>query len=260
VTVTTQADLVAHLASNTTIELGADIYLSSSGIVENGATGIIIQDGQTGLVFDGMGLYKVDGKCQVRCFYIAGAAVEIALQHLTIANGFCVFSKGYAGGFLISGATVALVTCVVTRNTAGRNGGGLHISDSATVGLISCSVSHNSAAHGGGVMLYSGSLMVAGCAFSENHAISGKDLFQQPNDTILTVLSACGDGSFNSGTGTLACYGCTDGPYPANLLGGVCAACSAQTPFTCCGATSAADCEAVEPASCSSDETNACPC
>ena len=172
---------------------------------------------------------------------------------------FCVFNQAYAGGLLISGATVTLVTSVVTRNIAGKNGGVLFISGSATVGLISCVVSHNSAADGGGIMLHSGSLMVAGCALADNSAISDKDLFQQPNVTILTVLSACGDRSFNNGPGALSCYGCTDWPYPANLFGGVCVACSAQTPFTCCGATNATNCEAVEPASCSNNKTNACP-
>ena len=81
VTVTTEADLVANLLNDTTIELGADILLTLA---------LIIQSDHTGLVIDGMGLYKVDGQGSVRCFYVAGAAVDVVLQNLTITNGYAV--------------------------------------------------------------------------------------------------------------------------------------------------------------------------
>ena len=81
VTVTTQANLVANLKSDTTIELGADIFLTRT---------IDITSGQTGLVIDGMGLYKVDGNGNVGCFNIENSTTEVVVQNLVITNGYTV--------------------------------------------------------------------------------------------------------------------------------------------------------------------------
>ena len=91
VPVSDQATLVANLNSDTTINLGGDIALTSDGTDDtHGASddGIIIDNGQTNLVIDGMGLFKVDGQGVVRCFYISGDGVDVVLQNLEITNGY----------------------------------------------------------------------------------------------------------------------------------------------------------------------------
>ena len=89
VTASDQATLVVNLNSDTTINLGGDIALTSSGDDTYGASdGIIIDNGQTNLVIDGRGLFKVDGQGVVRCFYISGDGVDVVLQNLEITNGY----------------------------------------------------------------------------------------------------------------------------------------------------------------------------
>ena len=81
VTVTTEAELTASLVSGTTIILWADILLRFN---------VYINDGQTSLVIDGQGLYKLDGQRSVPCITISGAEVEVQLKNLIITNGFNV--------------------------------------------------------------------------------------------------------------------------------------------------------------------------
>ena len=88
VTVSTQSALNAALASGTTIELAANINLTTTVDSSYGGSGVYIS-GKTGLVIDGMGVYKVDGQGSRRCFYIDGGS-EVALQGLTITNGYVV--------------------------------------------------------------------------------------------------------------------------------------------------------------------------
>jgi len=85
-TASDQATLLANLHSNTTIFLGANIYLNSSGTVTGSATGIIIDNGQGNLVVDGMGVNKVDGQNTVRCFCMSGDGVNVELKNLEITN------------------------------------------------------------------------------------------------------------------------------------------------------------------------------
>jgi hypothetical protein len=84
VTAMNQAAITSNLYSDTTINLGADILLTST----------ILIGSWTGLVIDGMGLFKVDGQGSVQCFKIDGpdvdGAIEVTLQNLIITNGFAV--------------------------------------------------------------------------------------------------------------------------------------------------------------------------
>jgi len=278
VTVASEADLNANLKNDTTVELGADIFLSHT---------INVNRHQTGLVIDGMGLFKVDGQGAVQCFNIY-ISIDIALWNLVITNG----NSSEGGGLFINSGTVSLVSCIVTANNAFKiggggmfiytdvtvhlafctlsgntasaspgynaSGGGLYLYGGATVSFVSCSVSDNTAANDGGGILFSGTdttLLLAGSSFSGNSAPSGNDLHTTGT---LTVLSSCRDGTFNIGTGTLDCDGCTDGPYAADLLCGSCSACPSPAPFSCCGATASGDCAATEPADCTVDELFVC--
>ena len=87
VTVSTQSALNAALASGTTIELAANINLTTTVDSSYGGSGVYIS-GKTGLVIDGMGMYEVNGQNARRCFYIGGS--EVALQGLTVTNGYVV--------------------------------------------------------------------------------------------------------------------------------------------------------------------------
>ena len=82
VTVTTQAEFVAAIADDTTIELAADIYLSSQ----------IDIDGITGLVINGNG-FKIDAGAsssdQRRCIYIDGGS-QVTMNQLTVTGGYVV--------------------------------------------------------------------------------------------------------------------------------------------------------------------------
>ena len=93
VTVTTQAEFVAAIADDTTIELAADIYLSSQ----------IDIDGITGLVINGNG-FKIDANASSsdprRCMYIDGGS-QVTMNQLTVSGGYVV-SEGRERTYLSS--------------------------------------------------------------------------------------------------------------------------------------------------------------
>ena len=85
VTVTTQAEFVAAIADDTTIELAADIYLSSTIIIR----------GITGIVINGNG-FKIDAGAdyynQRRCMYIDGGS-QVTMNQLTVTGGYIVSER-----------------------------------------------------------------------------------------------------------------------------------------------------------------------
>jgi len=156
------------------------------------------------------------------------------------------------GGVYIVGSATALImtSCVVSSNSANKNGGGFYI-DSATVTIESCTISDNSANYyGGGLLISSDTTTVnlVGCNFFSNSASRGAaDVYHIPDwsgvDLNLNFYSLCPGDSFNAGTGYLDCDG--DSFYygnscdePKDLSGtSSCIACPFYTPFSCCGAT-----------------------
>ena len=74
-TVTNEAQLTAALANNATIELGANILITSKVTI-----GVL-----TGVFIDGKG-FEIDGNNAVQCFLIYGAA-EVTLKDLIITRG-----------------------------------------------------------------------------------------------------------------------------------------------------------------------------
>ena len=96
VTVTNQAEFVAAIADDTTIELAADIYLSSQ----------IDIDGITGLVINGNG-FKIDAGASSsnrrRCMYIDGGS-QVTMNQLTVTGGYVVSEgreKTYLGSLCV---------------------------------------------------------------------------------------------------------------------------------------------------------------
>ena len=83
VIVATASALIAAIASDVTIELGADIYLTQT----------IFINGQTNLKIDGKG-FKVDGGGPNGCFNIQGSSTEVEIENLTVTNGYSVSGTG----------------------------------------------------------------------------------------------------------------------------------------------------------------------
>jgi len=227
VVVSTQDALTENLKSNTTINLGADILLST--IKAESPTGVIIHNGQAGLVVDGLGLYEVDGQNAVRCFYISGGGVNVVIQNLVITRG-----SGNGGGLYIKKAEVRLTSCTISKNNGiGVNvGGGLYIT-SATVSLVNCAIVDNKAHRAGGIGINDGQLLLAGCLISDNSAYGSSDLLLS-NGSYVAVLSSCTGDSYDAGQGTIECAGCST-TYPADLLNGECTPCPVLAPYSCCG-------------------------
>ena len=99
VVVTTASALLAAIASDVTIELGADIYLNST----------IDINGQTNLKIDGKG-FKVDGGGSVQCFNIQGTSTEVEIIDLTVTNGYGVSSALNQSGLMFVCLCLAVVT------------------------------------------------------------------------------------------------------------------------------------------------------
>ena len=83
VIVATASALIAAIASDVTIELGADIYLTQT----------IFINGQTNLKIDGKG-FKVDGGGPNGCFNIQGSSTEVEIENLTVTNSYSVSGTG----------------------------------------------------------------------------------------------------------------------------------------------------------------------
>lgn len=113
VTVSTQSELIAAIATGNTINLSNDIYLTSSGIVANANTAIIIR-GVTGLILNGNG-FKLGGENSVRCLYV-GDESEVSFLNLYITGQF---QKANGGGLSIqSSSKVTMTACSISGNTA----------------------------------------------------------------------------------------------------------------------------------------------
>ena len=344
-----EASLTSHLTSSyTTLILGADILLTAT---------IDIQGGVSGLVLDGLGLYKVDGQGNVPCITISGDGTEVSLQGLEVTGAYgdtgglliedstivsltsCTVSEnkpvasadlnGGGGLFIRGSAEVSMTDCIISRNVpVGSYGGGIHIRDNTKVTMTECTVSGNilndgkgagicirdnahvtiskstisdnestkgaggglyitsssvlvvlsmctisgnrmgfSVYGGGGLFLSNdgnggGSIIISGSKFFDNYAGSGSDtdvFVTSGAKYTLTFLSACRDGSYNPGVGTLDCDSCDGGPYPSNLLDGTCTPCPSPAPFSCCGAMIPESCAAMDsPGDCQEDQDVVC--
>ena len=143
VSVSDEGSFKANLASKTTLELSADIGITTS----------IEISGEEQLTIDGMGLYKVDGQGSMVCFFLSGDATIATFQNLEITGGFGAVTS--SSGKKKAGAIVVVDSVVLslTRCTISRNGGGIYISGTApVVSLTSCIISNNTATgYGSGV-------------------------------------------------------------------------------------------------------------
>ena len=91
----TQADLIAALGDDTTVDLNNTILLETStnpkypSGANAGATGIVIENVK-GLVIDGAG-FAIDGQGKMRCLFVQNS--DVALIDTTVTNGHSDVSK-----------------------------------------------------------------------------------------------------------------------------------------------------------------------
>jgi hypothetical protein len=98
---------------------------------------------------------------------------------------------------------------------------------------------------GGGVYCNGGDATIVGSAFANNGPwyMTGRDA--HVTGGTLNILSLCDAGTSYAGIGDLHCSNCAG---PADLSdASACETCPAETPFSCCGATT---CAASPPATC----------
>ena len=196
-TVYNDGELQESLNSDTTVLLGADIYLSTFTIVVDGQTGLVIDGGvklqaaaaeaeanvqghegawdAIEAVAEKAPRFKVAGLSQRRCFAVSGAATEVSFQNLSISEG-AALDGAPGGGLAVSGgAVVTLTDCLVANHTAaGSYGGGMYVAGSATVTLLRCTVTGNAATGGGGIFVRdTSSLTLTSCELWHNIADRG---------------------------------------------------------------------------------------
>lgn len=250
---------------------GGGFYITGGSSISMEAVQII---GNAAPYYSGGGIYMTSGKLMMSDCIINensanyGGGIHFSGAQMQL-NG-CVISgnkaDAFGGGVRITGGVAELNACAIERNSAltGTNsgGGGLHVTSGSTK-LNGCVIEANTATdRGGGLYLQSQWPVLAldGCAFLSNVSPAGSDLFLYQSPT-LQVFSACTAGTFNKGSGDLACeYNTGSGNlacpthYPANLLNQTCSTCPSGQ-FSCCGAFACAN----EQPTCSTAQIAACP-
>jgi len=227
VVASTQVELTNNIKNHTTITLGNDISLVSSDFVLQ--TGVIVNGSQTGLIVDGVGLYKVDGQNTVRCFYIGGSGVDAVFQNLEIYQGY-----GNGGGLYIYEATVHLTSCtIVMSNAVARKkyiGGGLYI-NAAAVSFMDCSILHIRARRDSEISFDDDFIILARALFSTNsnsRSGPGSDFFVSTGSNV-SILSSQSSSRATERTNECSYSSRT---YPADLVSDECTLCPTLTHST----------------------------
>jgi hypothetical protein len=206
---------------------GTEITLLSPLVLTNPATTTI----------DGPGAYllTITGFRASQVFDISGGSA--ALSGLTISGG----NANVGGGVLNSGGTLTLTNCIVSGNTALKEGGGLATTNGGTTTFSNCTVSGNNAPDGAGLAIDNGSLTLTNTTVSGNVAGNqGGGLYNSGAATTLTNCTvsansaATGGGVFSAGAGATlnlsntivagqTAGGDVDGSYTGgnDLIGGI---------------------------------------
>lgn len=156
-------------AENDTIQFSA-LFSAPQTITLALAEIIITSSGTLAINGPGANLLTISGNNASRIFTNnTGAVTAISNLRMTAGNGVSTIQTGRAGAVYNSGGTLTLSGVVLTANTA-ANGGALNNASTATLTLINCTVSNNSATGaGGGAQNCSGSTMnIVGTTFSGN--------------------------------------------------------------------------------------------
>lgn len=286
--VSTQEEFEGAFKDHTTIELLNDIIYNMYPVHFTRPYEVLVINGK-GFKLDASGLRSVYAGCHV--LSIANAQ-DVTIYNLCITGGFSE-DELLGGGLLSDNSVITMVNCVITKNRA-FVGGGIAVYNSMCIGpdckselaLYYCTISFNTATDleslddyvsftdgGGGVYVApSTSLILVGCKFESNHAISSDFPSGKLSDVSLNyqgvkiakmaMYSACTQpGTFGVGTGGgLACSGCTES-YPSDLLNSPCLPCPSGS-YSCCGAlecTASDRCSTFDVSLCRLNETTRAP-
>jgi len=149
VEVQSQSALAASIMPNRTVHLAANIYLSSTLYFLIG-----VNEGLEGFVIDGGGRYTISGQDSVRCMFIVGSGLKMALKSLRVTNGYAS-----------------------SQSTHGNNGGAIYVGDGALLELDGCTVSSSATAsygHGGAIYVDAATLILTDTIISNNYVYHGK--------------------------------------------------------------------------------------
>jgi len=171
-----QSSLAASVMPNRTVNLAANIYLSSTLYFLIG-----VNEGLDGFVIDGGGRYIISGQNSVRCMFIVGSGLKMGLKGLTVTNGYASSGStyGYYGGaiYVGDGAVLELDGCTVSHSSTESYGhGGAIYVDAAALKLTDTVIMNNYAFYGKGAGLYLSSLSelsMTGGSISSNVQCSG---------------------------------------------------------------------------------------
>jgi len=176
VEVQSQSALAASVMPNRTVNLGSNIYLSSTLYFLIG-----VNEGLDGFVIDGGGRYAISGQNAVRCMFIVGSGLKMALKSLTVTNGYASSESthgNYGGAIYVGdGAVLELDGCTVSSSaTASYGHGGAIYVDAATLKLTDTTIKSNYVYYGKGAGLYLTSkseLSMVGGSITSNAQYSG---------------------------------------------------------------------------------------
>ncbi len=99
----------------------------------------------------------------------------------TVLKGFTI-TEGYAtgstiqdksgGGIYCEGSTPTISDCIITNNSALRDGGGIHCEDGGDPDIVNCTIINNTAVgnDGGGIYCYDSSPRIINCLIAHNKA------------------------------------------------------------------------------------------
>lgn len=145
---------------NDVIVFSATVFNTPQIITLSGTDLIITNNGTLTINGTGANLLTISGNNVSRVFTNnTGAVTNINNIRVTGGTGVSTVTTGRGGGVYNSGGTLTLMNVVITGNTA-ANGGGTNNAGTATLTLINCEVSNNSATGaGGGMQNFSGNTL-----------------------------------------------------------------------------------------------------
>lgn len=228
-----------------TIVVPAGLYrITFSGAGENlNATGDFDVRESVTIRGAGAGLTVVDGQSFDRVFDVFGSTVRAVFEKLTVRGGDVT---GDGGGVWVGGSDVVVRDCVITRNRASGEGGGIGntVAGSGDLTLVRTTVARNAAGVAGGGVSITGvasSLTIKSSTIRRNlatthgggvNAATAIVTASRINGNIVAGGSVGGGGIF---TGQASLTDCTISGNSANNGGGVRASIATLTRCTVSG-------------------------
>jgi len=141
-------------AAETTIDLTADVTLTCGG------GGVAVRNSSTALTLDGHG-HTITQTCPNNGVLQQDGAGGLTFRNVTITGGHTPAGLD-GGGIQAEGNTVVLDHVILTANSAGRGGGGLHSGNTANITITDSTISNNTSGteNGGGIAVGGGDSVV----------------------------------------------------------------------------------------------------